>query len=205
MDGYPVVLRLQGRDCLIVGGGKVAERKALALLEGGADRLTAVSPTFTTAMLTIGAEGRLTLLHRDYEDRDAEGRFLVIAATDKERVNRMVGFQAEAAGALFSDASSGQQGSFTSSAAVRSGGLLLMAHTGGEAPALAAVVREELELLYRNSRYAEAVKRVGELRRRLRDEGMPAAERRERLQAEARRLADWAAEGRSRDSENKRQ
>ena len=44
MAAYPVMLQLSGRPCLIVGGGAAAQRKAAGLLDGGADRLTVISP-----------------------------------------------------------------------------------------------------------------------------------------------------------------
>ncbi|OXM15341.1 precorrin-2 dehydrogenase/sirohydrochlorin ferrochelatase family protein [Paenibacillus herberti] len=201
MNGYPVVLRLKGRRCLIAGGGPIAERKALGLLDGGADQLTVISPSFTPQLLQLANEGRLELIQREYQSGDAGGQFLIIAATGDMAINGQIGLEAEEASALFNDASNAELSAFATSAAVRQGNLLLSVNTGGEAPALSAVLREELAQLYGSSRYAEAAALLGELRRLLAAEERPAAERRERLRLEAQRLAHWAAADRQRSAE----
>jgi len=52
MSFYPIFLNLEGRPCLVVGGGKVAERKALALVKAGAE-VTVISPTLTKALKAL--------------------------------------------------------------------------------------------------------------------------------------------------------
>ncbi|QJC52955.1 bifunctional precorrin-2 dehydrogenase/sirohydrochlorin ferrochelatase [Paenibacillus albicereus] len=195
MAVYPAMLRLAGRRCLIVGGGTVAERKADGLLAGGADRLELVGLSFTPRLQELARQGRLELRLREYRGSDLDGVFLIVAATDDASLNARIGQEAERQGRLFNDASGSAPSSFETAAAVREGSLLLAVHAGGEAPALAAVLRSELELRYGGGRYAEAARRMGELRRMLLEQEPDAAVRRERLRREARRLADWAAAG----------
>ncbi|ASS66345.2 MULTISPECIES: bifunctional precorrin-2 dehydrogenase/sirohydrochlorin ferrochelatase [unclassified Paenibacillus] len=192
MPGYPVVLRLEGKSCLIVGGGAAAERKAAGLLDGGADRLVVVSPAVTAGIRAWAGQGRLKHLERVYRPGDAAGMFLVVAATGAVEVDSAVMEDAGAAGALFNHASSGQSGDFMTAGAVRRGGLLLAVTTGGGSPALSSVIREELEDLYKEP-YAEAVRQHAALRRRLLAEEPNPGKRRRLLRSEAERLASRAA------------
>lgn len=193
MTAYPAMLRLSGRRCLIVGGGPVAQRKAAGLLAGGADWLELVGLSFTPGLLELAGQGRLQLHAREYRSSDLDGAFLVVAATDDPALNARIGREAERQGRLFNDASGSWPSSFETAAAVRDGAVLLAVHAGGEAPALAAVLHSELERRYGGGRYAEAARRMGELRRRLLEQEPDADVRRERLRREAVRLAAWAA------------
>ncbi|MGK9254177.1 MULTISPECIES: bifunctional precorrin-2 dehydrogenase/sirohydrochlorin ferrochelatase [unclassified Paenibacillus] len=192
MPGYPVVLSLEGKRCLIVGGGAAAERKAAGLLDGGADKLVVISPAITAGIQEMAGQGRLNHTDRHYRRGDAAGMFLVVAATGILEVDRAVMEDAGKAGALFNHASSGQSGDFITAGAVRRGGLLLAVTTGGGSPALSSVIREELEDLYKEP-YAEAVRQHAELRRRLLAEEPDPGKRRRLLRSEAKRLASWAA------------
>src|SRR6187455_2854300 len=82
---YPLMLKVNGESCLIVGGGAVALQKARALRKAGAD-VTAVSPDFTPAFRRLA----LRRLKRRFRASDVKGRILVIAATDSPEVNRAV-------------------------------------------------------------------------------------------------------------------
>jgi len=81
---YPVVLDLAGRRAVVVGGGRVALRKARALADAGA-RVTAIAPRFLPA---FAEDERLARVAEAYEARHLEGSALVIAATDDPAVNR---------------------------------------------------------------------------------------------------------------------
>src|ERR671922_1043798 len=84
-------LDLQGRSCLVVGGGAVALEKAEGLLDCGA-RVTVVAPEISLAVRALP----VNLVEREYESSDLDGQFLVIAATDDNWVNRRVSADAEA-------------------------------------------------------------------------------------------------------------
>ncbi|HLU96850.1 MAG TPA: uroporphyrinogen-III C-methyltransferase [Thermobifida alba] len=96
---YLLGLRLQGREVLVVGGGRVAQRRVPVLLEAGA-RVTVVSPQATTMLEGLAETGRVRWERRAYRPGDvtALGRFwLVHAATDSAEVNAAVTAEAEAA------------------------------------------------------------------------------------------------------------
>ncbi|MGP3915759.1 uroporphyrinogen-III C-methyltransferase [Nonomuraea sp. 10N515B] len=95
MGPYLLGLRLSGRRVLVVGGGRVAQRRVPALLEAGAE-VTIVSPSVTPALDDLIAAGRVTWHARPYEVGDCDGAWLVQACTDERSVNTAVAAEAEA-------------------------------------------------------------------------------------------------------------
>ncbi|MFC7328783.1 uroporphyrinogen-III C-methyltransferase [Marinactinospora rubrisoli] len=96
---YLLGLRLEGRDVLVVGGGRVAQRRVPVLLDAGA-RVTLVAPEITAALEDLAAAGRITWQRRPYRPGDVHdgelGDFwLVHAATDAPDVNATVAAEAE--------------------------------------------------------------------------------------------------------------
>jgi uroporphyrin-III C-methyltransferase/precorrin-2 dehydrogenase/sirohydrochlorin ferrochelatase len=95
MGPYLLGLRLSGRRVLVVGGGRVAQRRVPALLEAGAE-VSIVSPSVTPALDDLIAAGRVTWHARPYEVGDCDGAWLVQACTDDRSVNTAVAAEAEA-------------------------------------------------------------------------------------------------------------
>ncbi|MEV4800668.1 uroporphyrinogen-III C-methyltransferase [Nonomuraea sp. NPDC049421] len=95
MGPYLLGLRLSGRRVLVVGGGRVAQRRVPALLEAGAE-VTVVSPSVTPALDDLIAAGRVTWHARPYEVGDCDGAWLVQACSDDRSVNTAVAAEAEA-------------------------------------------------------------------------------------------------------------
>jgi precorrin-2 dehydrogenase/sirohydrochlorin ferrochelatase len=143
---YPVVLGLRGRRALVVGGGKVAARKAAGLLAADA-HVVVVSPTFLPAFGRLVDTAALTLVERPYVPSDLEGMVVVVAATDDRRVNAQVSADARRAGVLVSVVDAPRESDFIVPAVVRRGDLLIAISTSGRSPALAGHLRRELELL----------------------------------------------------------
>jgi precorrin-2 dehydrogenase / sirohydrochlorin ferrochelatase len=148
ISGYlPIVLKLAGRKCVVVGGGEVATRRVQTLLEAGA-AVTVVAPELSNALETLVRERVLTHLHKEYDRADVEGAFLVIAATDQTAINARVAADASAGGILYCDAEAAERSDFLIPSLVRRGDLLLAVTTLGSSPSLAARIRQELELAY---------------------------------------------------------
>ncbi|MFI6740734.1 uroporphyrinogen-III C-methyltransferase [Nonomuraea sp. NPDC050451] len=95
MGPYLLGLRLSGRRVLVVGGGRVAQRRVPALLEAGAE-VTVVSPSVTPALDDLIAAGRVTWHERPYEVGDCDGAWLVQACTDDRSANTAIAAEAEA-------------------------------------------------------------------------------------------------------------
>ncbi|MFI7034645.1 uroporphyrinogen-III C-methyltransferase [Microbispora rosea] len=94
MAPYLLGLRLDGRRVLVVGGGRVAQRRVPALLDAGAS-VTLVSPSVTPALDDLIATGRVTWERRPYQVGDCDGAWLVHACTDHRDVNTAVAAEAE--------------------------------------------------------------------------------------------------------------
>jgi precorrin-2 dehydrogenase/sirohydrochlorin ferrochelatase len=140
---YPVCLRLEGRRVLLVGGGTIAEGRALAALEGGA-RLRVVSPEATATLRALATQGRLEWLARPYTSGDVRGHDLVLAAADDASVGPQVAQEARALGIWVNTADVPDLCDFTLPSVGRRGPITLAISTAGQAPAVARQLRREL-------------------------------------------------------------
>jgi len=138
---YPVNLVLDGRDCLVVGGGQIAVRKVDGLLACGG-RVRVVAPRIDPELLDRPA---VTCERRPWAPADMKGAWLVIAATDDPAVNRAVYEAGERAGIWVNGADDPANCAFTLPSVVRRGDLQLTVSTGGRSPALATWLRRRLE------------------------------------------------------------
>ncbi|GFN33650.1 precorrin-2 dehydrogenase/sirohydrochlorin ferrochelatase family protein [Paenibacillus xylaniclasticus] len=163
---YPVMLRLAGKRCIVVGGGPVAERKVLSLLEAGADEIVVISDQMTESLERWGEEGGIRLIHRLYREGDLAGSSLVIAATNDPAVNTAIAAEAERLRIWVNIASDGESGTMITPAVVRKGELIVALSTGGASPALAAKLRTELEQLLGDD-YEPRLRALRMLRERL--------------------------------------
>jgi precorrin-2 dehydrogenase/sirohydrochlorin ferrochelatase len=136
-----VNLILDGRRCVVVGGGAVAARKADGLAACGGN----VHVVASRVGDAIRADARLTWEERPYRSSDLDGCWLVIAATDRPEVNRAVYLDGEAAGVWVNGADDPAHCSFTLPSVVRRGDLMLTVSTGGRSPAVATWIRQRLE------------------------------------------------------------
>jgi siroheme synthase-like protein len=137
---YPVNLVLDGRRCLVVGGGKVALRKVEGLLACGG-RLTVVAPRVDEGLRDLP----VAIEQRPWRPADLDGMWLVIAATDDPAVNRAVYDAGQRAGVWVNGADDPANCSFTLPSVVRRGDLQVTVSTGGRSPALATWLRRRLE------------------------------------------------------------
>ena len=165
MKYYPIHLDIKNRDCLIVGGGAVGTRKVNTLIECGA-RVTVVSPDPTPELTKLASEGSVTLKKRAYRKDDLTGMFLVIGATDDERLNRQISKDAEQAQILCNIADRPEVCNFILPSIVRRGDLVITISTSGKSPALAKHLRQKLETQF-GQEYADFLLLMGAIRRRL--------------------------------------
>jgi len=162
---YPVNLILEGRHCLVVGGGTVAARKIEGLVACGAV-VTVVAPDVAPAIEAMG----VAVHRRPYARPEARGYRLVLAATDDPAVNRTVYEDAEAAGVWVNAADEPASCSFTLPSTVRRGDLLVTVSTGGQSPAMAAWMRRRMEADL-GEEYAVLLQLVSEERAALKAQG----------------------------------
>jgi len=132
---YPVGLLLRGRRCLVVGGGTVAARKAGGLVEAEAE-VHVVAREVLPAMRQVAGLARVE--ERPYQEGEAAGYWLVMAATGDPSVNQAVFDDAEAAGVWVNSADDPERCSVILPAVARQGPVSVAVSTSGYSPALAS-------------------------------------------------------------------
>jgi siroheme synthase-like protein len=146
MRYYPIYLDLKGRPALVVGGGAVAEGKALQLAEAGA-RVTVVSPELTEALSAAASRGEITHIAGSFIEENLNGMFLVIGATGDRGVNEKVANAARERGTLCNIVDQGDLCDFITPALVTRGELQISVSTGGGSPTLTQRVKREVAAL----------------------------------------------------------
>ncbi len=141
---YPIFLKLEGRTVLVVGAGAVAERKIDALLRAGA-HVRVVAPDATERVRELAGQGALEWHARPFEDRDAEGAWLVVAATPDAGVQGAASRSAGARRAFIIAVDDPANATAYSGAIVRRPPFTVAISSSGETPALTRLMREIIE------------------------------------------------------------
>jgi len=170
---YLACLDLEGRSCLVVGGGAVALEKVRGLLDCGA-RVTVVAPRIADELRALDVE----LVERGYRAADLEGRFLVVAATSVESVNRRAHADAEDRSLLCNVVDVPELCTFILPAVLRRDPIAVAVSTGGASPALAQRIRDDIAELI-GPEHAELALRLRDLRPWAKDNLATYDERRE--------------------------
>lgn len=147
MKYYPVQLDIRNRNCLVVGGGDVGNRKAKGLLGCGAT-VTVVSPRVCESLRKLADKGTIRWKPRAYRSSDLENVFIVIGATDDEALNLSIYTDASARNVLCNIVDRPEVCNFILPAVVHRGDLVITVSTSGKSPAYARRLREELEKRY---------------------------------------------------------
>lgn len=138
--GYPVVLRIAGRMCVVVGGGEVARRKVQGLLAAGA-RVRVIAPHLH---LELQENTAIELICRSFLPDDLAGALLVFAASNDRDVNARVAVAARQQGTLINIADDPEESDFHLPAVLQRGALTVAVSSGGGSPAFAAQLRDRL-------------------------------------------------------------
>ena len=172
---YPVNLRLDGRACLVVGGGAVAERKVKALLAAGG-RVTVMSPALSLPLTALVSSGSIVHIATAYQPGSIGDFFIVICATDDAAANRQAAEEAHGKGVLVNVVDAPELGDFIVPAHFARGDLLITVSTGGKSPALARQLSKELEASY-GPEYSLDLEMLSRLRSELKETLTSAKER----------------------------
>ena len=149
---FSIELNLEGRNVLVVGGGRIALRKVKTLLPTGA-RITVVAPQLDPEFTTIPS---IVLKNRPYEPLDLRGIFMVFICTDKPAVNAQVSNDARARRILVNNACDYLDGDFIVPARMDFGeNIAVTVSTQGRAPSLAKKLKQKIQ-----SEWAEGLEQV---------------------------------------------
>jgi len=159
---YSIMLDIEEKPCTIIGGGRVAERKALSLLEHGAN-VTVISPEATEKLQALAADAKIEYVKRAYMPGDLKGSKLVYVATNNLEVSRDCRLEAEAEDIIINVVDVPSLCDFIVPAVVKRGELTISVSTNGCSPMLSRRLREELEEAY-GEEYGDYVAILGALR-----------------------------------------
>ena len=143
MPVYPISLNLEEKHCVVIGGGKVAERKISGLIPSPC-QITVISARITERLHHWVNGKRLTWRCKCYETGDLQGAFLVFAATNDPEVQAAIAREAKSAGALINVADAPAACDFHVPAVLNRGDLQITVSTHGKSPAVAALVKQHL-------------------------------------------------------------
>jgi precorrin-2 dehydrogenase/sirohydrochlorin ferrochelatase len=160
---FPMFLKLAGRQCLVVGAGKVGEPKIGGLIDSGAS-IHVVAIEATGQVRDWAAAGKIDLELRAFSSNDLDGKFLAIVATASKHLNQLVYRDANERGVLCNVVDVPEYCDFFYPAVVRRGDLQIAISTNGQSPSLAQKLRQQLEVQF-GPGYAAWVEQLGETRR----------------------------------------
>ncbi len=144
MSLYPVNLNIKDKRCLVIGGGNVAYRKVVTLLEFGAD-VVLVSPEVCSELENLADHSEINVYKRKYQSDDMSGAFLVFAATNDLILQGKIAKDAMKYNVLLNSATDPKRCDFQVPANFRRGELLVTVSTSGSSPAVSRMVKERLE------------------------------------------------------------
>jgi siroheme synthase-like protein len=157
----PVFLDLRDKVVLVVGAGAVAARK-LEELTAMKARLRVVAPLATPEIEARASAGELTLERREFDERDVDGAWLVLASTDDADAQRRVAEACEKARIFCIAVDDPPNASAYGGGVLRRGPVTISISTSGEAPALARLLREVLEQVLPDEGFVDAARALRE-------------------------------------------
>ncbi len=165
MRYYPVHLDINNRNVLVVGGGSVGTRKVKTLLDCGA-RVTVVSPEVSRQLRELAASGNIILAERSYQSEDLNDVFVVIGATDDQKLNQQISSDADRLNTLCNIADRPEVCNFILPSIVQRDDLVITISTSGKSPALAKKLRKTLENQF-GEEYGTLLQLMGAIRKKL--------------------------------------
>ena len=160
---FPMFMKLAGKQCLVVGAGKVGEPKIGGLIDTGA-RIHVVAIAASGQVREWADAGKIELQLRAFSSADLDGKFLAVVATASHSLNERVYLEAQQSGVLCNVVDVPEYCDFFYPAVVRRGDLQIAISTAGQSPSLAQKLRQQLERQFGEG-YTEWVEQLGETRR----------------------------------------
>ena len=164
MSDFPIALHGERIAAVVVGGGPVGTRKAMALVEAGA-QVAVISPSVTPELEEAEQRQQITLTRALYQPGQIDRATLVIAATDSREVNAQIALDARKRGKLVNITDHPDEGNFHTMALHRSGDVTIAVSAGG-VPGAAARIRDAIAARF-DARYGRALSALRGLRSRL--------------------------------------
>ena len=162
---FPMFIKLEGRQVLVVGAGNIGEQKIAGLLETGA-RIRVVALESSVAVREWARSGKIELEIRAFTNNDLHGAFLVVVATASRSLNERIYHEAQRLGVLCNVVDVPDLCDFFYPSIVRRGDLQIAVSTAGQSPSLAQKIRQQLEKQF-GPAYGPWVAELGETRKQI--------------------------------------
>jgi precorrin-2 dehydrogenase / sirohydrochlorin ferrochelatase len=159
---YPMLLNIENKQCIVVGGGNIAYRKCLELIEYEGE-VTVISNSVNEKLEDLINKKVINYICDYYKKSYIEGAFIVIAATDDNIVNYQISQDCNEKGVLVNVVDVLVNCNFIVPAKIRRGDLTIAISTNGKSPALSKGIKQELEKNY-DENYGILVDILGDLR-----------------------------------------
>jgi len=160
---FPMFMKLAGKQCLVVGAGKVGEPKIGGLIDADA-RIHVVAISATDQVREWADAGKIELELRAFSSSDLDDKFLAVVATASRSLNERIYLEAQQSGVLCNVVDVPEYCDFFYPAVVQRGNLQIAISTAGQSPSLAQKLRQQLERQF-GAGYAAWVEQLGETRR----------------------------------------
>ncbi len=174
MSYYPVFVQLEGKKVVVVGGGNVAYRKVLALLECGA-AIHLAGRELTPELKKMVENEDIHFLGQKFKDEYLNNAFMIIAATDDKDLNHHISTCAREKGVLVNAVDQPPDCDFIVPSILKRGDLQIAISTSGKSPALARRIRKSLEAQF-GQEYEIFLLMMGRLRKEILSLGLPQKE-----------------------------
>lgn len=147
MAYFPMFVDMTERECLIVGGGNVAYRKVIVMLDFGA-KVTVVAEDICEELGKLTIENQITFIKRRFERKDCDGMEMVIAATDDNSLNHEIAEYCKANGIMVNAVDQKADCSFIFPSYIKEKNLVAAFSSGGNSPVLTQYLKcKEQEIL----------------------------------------------------------
>lgn len=143
---YPILINLVKFDCLVIGGGLVASRKVLSLLEFGAN-ITVLSPKFCLSLKNLSDKKKINIIKKNYSTEYIKDYKIVFCATDNPVINKTVREDCTKEGILLNVADNPLLCDFILPANIRRGDLTISISSQGKAPFFVKAMKKKIDQL----------------------------------------------------------
>jgi len=160
---YPIMVNIKNKQITVIGGGKVAYRKAKNFILFGC-RVKVIAPNLIEDFNNI--QDKITIINDFYKKEYIKDSFIVVASTDNKDLNKEIGLYCKENNKLCNVVDDPSLSSYIVPSIVKRGNLVISISTGGKSPSLATKIKRDLEQLY-NEDYIEYINLLGDIRNKV--------------------------------------
>ena len=141
---FPIYLNLEGKQCIVIGGGDTAFSKIESLLNTGA-KIIVVAPETNSRIQSLARESKILWIRRDFEATDANDAFLVVSTLEDQRENQEIFDLLNSWNKLVNVHDDAPRCNFIYPAVAKSGPVQVAVSTEGKSPAMAQRIRNRIK------------------------------------------------------------